>query len=240
MREFDAAGPAFEALADDLRRRLYVYVRSQGRPVNREEAASSAGISTKLAAFHLDKLVDRALLKTSYARPAGRTGRGAGRTAKYYEPTETSLEISIPARRYDLAGSVLLDALITQGDKGGNVVRKVSGERGFEAGQEVGRTLRAGPVGAKRAMSILRSVLEKYGYEPYVDDGGALALRNCPFDALAERSREIICGAMNVSFLQGLVHGLGSQSITAVLTPTPGACCVRLVSSFASEDRTTS
>src|SRR5262245_56833751 len=74
---------ALGALEDELRRNLYLFARSQGRPVNRDEAAAATGISRKLAVFHLDKLVDHGLLTTSFARPPGRGGRGAGRTAKY-------------------------------------------------------------------------------------------------------------------------------------------------------------
>ena len=78
---------AVAALEDDLRQGMYLEVRRRRRPVSREEVAEAMGVSRKLAAFHLDKLVDRGLLVTSYARPPGRGGRGAGRSAKYYEPS---------------------------------------------------------------------------------------------------------------------------------------------------------
>src|SRR5512134_2826917 len=87
---------ALGALEDELRRRLYLFVRTQGRPVNRDEAAAAEGISRKLAAFHLDKLVDRGLLTATYARPPGRGGRGAGRTAKYYQPSSREFHVTIP------------------------------------------------------------------------------------------------------------------------------------------------
>ena len=102
---------ALGALEDELRRNLYLFVRSQGRPVNRDDAAAATGISRKLAAFHLDKLVDRGLLTTSFARPPGRGGRGAGRTSKYYEPSDRRIDVTIPERRYDVLSSLLLRAL---------------------------------------------------------------------------------------------------------------------------------
>ena len=43
------------ALDDPVRRTLYRFARQQGRPVTREETAAEAGISRKLAAFHLDR-----------------------------------------------------------------------------------------------------------------------------------------------------------------------------------------
>src|SRR4029078_11433197 len=70
---------ALAALDDDLRRQMYLEIRQRRRPVSREEVAEAVGVSRKLAAFHLDKLVDRGLLVATYARPPGRGGRGAGR-----------------------------------------------------------------------------------------------------------------------------------------------------------------
>jgi hypothetical protein len=110
---------ALGALEDDLRRRLYLFVRAQGRPVTREEAAGAIGVSRKLAAFHLDKLVDRGLLVGTYARPPGRGGRGAGRSSKHYEPSDREFSVTIPERRYDLFGSVVLKAVRSLRDGAG-------------------------------------------------------------------------------------------------------------------------
>src|SRR5688572_23791265 len=98
-------------LEDDLRRRIYEFLRRAGRPVTREEVASDAGISWRLAAFHLEKLLERGLLKAHYARPPGRSGPGAGRSAKYYEPSEIEVEVPLPERRYDLVGRLLIEAI---------------------------------------------------------------------------------------------------------------------------------
>jgi predicted ArsR family transcriptional regulator len=152
---------ALGTLEDDLRRSLYVYVRAQGRPVSREEAAEHAGISRKLAAFHLDKLVDRGLLTYSYARPPGRGGRGAGRSAKYYEPSSREIDVTIPERRYDLLGSVFLRALRSR--------------KPDESGDD----------------------------------------------------RELVCG-MNERLVEGIVRGLGNETLDVVLDQVPGECCVRV------------
>ncbi|MGB6201410.1 helix-turn-helix domain-containing protein, partial [Mycolicibacter algericus] len=72
------------SLDDPVRQRLYHYVASCDEPVAREQAATAAGISRTLAAYHLDKLAQAGILSVSYARPAGRSGPGAGRPAKRY------------------------------------------------------------------------------------------------------------------------------------------------------------
>src|SRR6478672_7283300 len=70
---------SLSSLDDPLRRRLYEVVTSQPGPVNRDEAASAAGIGRALAVYHLDKLVESGLLTASYQRPPGRSGPGARR-----------------------------------------------------------------------------------------------------------------------------------------------------------------
>src|SRR5687767_7354528 len=109
--EPDGAAEAVAALSDQTRRSLYEYVRAARRPVTRDECADATGVSRKLAAFHLDKLLERGLLRASFARPAGRSGPGAGRPAKRYELSDVEWTVSLPDRRYDLAGSILAEAV---------------------------------------------------------------------------------------------------------------------------------
>jgi predicted ArsR family transcriptional regulator len=50
------------ALAEPVRRRLYEVVARAGEPVDRDDAAATAGVTRALAAFHLDRLVAAGLL----------------------------------------------------------------------------------------------------------------------------------------------------------------------------------
>ena len=76
-------------------------------------------------------------------------------------------------------------------------------------------------------MSVLTEVLAGCGYEPAIDDDGTMQLRSCPFHTLAQQNREIVCG-LNRELVAGVVEGLGSRTVDAVLAPQPGKCCVRL------------
>lgn len=218
---------AAAALKDELRSRIYRFIRRSRRAVTREEVAADVGISTKLAAFHLDHLADRGLLSTSYARPAGRSGPGAGRTSKFYQPSDMQVEISLPPRRYDVAGELLLRALSSQDpdEPPGEAALRVSNE----AGSELGRALRAaagkGRAGAERAIRVIESVLEDRGYEPYRAEKGVVRLGNCPFHHLARQAPELIC-AMNRQFIEGIAQGLGNESLQVLLEPSPAGCCV--------------
>jgi predicted ArsR family transcriptional regulator len=223
------------ALDDENRRRMYLFIRHQGRPVSREEVAKELGLSRKLAAFHLDKLSEKGLLKFHYARPPGRSGPGAGRPAKVYEPSEARIEVSLPERRYDLAGTLLVDAVLSQsvGDGRQQAVR-VSSEAGTRLGREIREARRLRPPGAERTLSVTREILEEYGYEPYEDFPQQMALRNCPFHALSAYAPELIC-PMNQAFIEGVVRGLGNETVMVDRDPTPGQCCVRLRSPKVSE-----
>ena len=228
-RDLGTVAGALGALQDDIRRRMYLFIRGAGRAVSRDEAAKHAGISRKLAAFHLDKLVDKGLLQADYARPPGRGGPGAGRPAKLYRPSPVEIGTSIPERRYELAGEILVEAIDTQlpGESVLDAGRRVAREAGTGVGEDVRRAGRMRPAGRERALSAAGEVLSRHGFEPYEDDDGALALRNCPFHALAQRSPQLVCG-INQAFIDGLLRGLGNETVEAALEPRPGRCCVRL------------
>ena len=216
-------------LEEPLRRRIYEFVRRARRALTRDDVAAELGISRKLAAFHLDKLLSRGLLRTHYARPPGRSGPGAGRSAKFYEPSDVDIEVTIPERRYDVAGSLLVEAVRSEapGERARDAALRVAREHGLALGQDVRRERRLRPLGPERALAVAQDVLEEHGYEPYRDDPRVLALRNCPFHALAKQSRDLMCG-MTQAFIDGLLRGLGNDSVEAVLECKPGDCCVTL------------
>lgn len=225
----EAGTAAVAVLEDELRRELYVMVRRARRPLTREDVADAAGISRRLAAFHLDKLVDRGLLLTHYARPPGRSGPGAGRSAKFYRPSELEVDVSIPERRYDLAGRLLVRAIQSASSEEPATIAalRVSREAGLSIGRRVRQEKRLRPPGAERALTAVTDVLEEQGFEPYRPKPDEVALGNCPFHLLAREAPELVC-EMNRAYIEGLLRGLGNHTVEARLEPTPGRCCVAL------------
>ncbi|MGW1749282.1 helix-turn-helix transcriptional regulator [Streptomyces sp. NPDC002092] len=204
---------ALAVLGDESRRRLLDFVRRARRPVTREEASAAVGISRKLAAFHLDKLVASGLLQS---RHGGHGPRRVGRAPKVYEPTPHTLSLSLPPRRHDLLASLLTEALTAQkqGENAQEAALRVAGERGEAVGAEAG----AGD---------LMATLESLGFEPAEEGAGRTVLHNCPFHPVAAQAPDLICG-MNHAFLRGCLAASGHPETTAVLTPQPGICCVEL------------
>jgi predicted ArsR family transcriptional regulator len=83
-----------------------------------------------------------------------------------------------------------------------------------------------GPVSAE--LTAVYAVLAELGFEPRGDVD--LILGNCPFHLLAQRQTVLICG-LNEAFVNGILDGLGTRTLTAGLRPQPGGCCVRVAPS---------
>lgn len=228
MRGLDRNAGRVAALADDLRRRMYLFVRRQPRPVSREEVADALGVSRKLAAFHLDKLAGEGLLSFRYERPPGRSGPGAGRPAKVYEPSDLEVEVSIPERRYDLVGRMLVDTVCsaTPADSSQELAATTARRTGEQVGQGARRAYHLGRPGPERTLAAAEAVLDEHGFEPHRHNG-ELRLRNCPFHALSRSAPGLVC-RMNHAFVDGIVRGLGNDSVDVCLEPAPGRCCVIL------------
>jgi predicted ArsR family transcriptional regulator len=216
---------AVALLDDPKRRRLYDVVVATDRPVGRDEAAATLGISRELAAFHLDRLVAAGLLESEYRRLGSRRGPGAGRPAKLYRRADREVSLSFPPRHYDLAADLMATALDRlDGAEGAQAVAVVARERGKETGEAARPKGRARP-GRWKSVVGLQDVLRDGGYEPHIDEStGTLFLRNCPYHDLAADHRELTCG-MNFAWAEGVVDSLGSP-VRPELAPEPGRCCV--------------
>lgn len=236
----DLAGQAagIGTLADPTRRALYEYVVARGDAVGREEAATAVGLAVSTAGFHLDKLVAEGLLETEFRRLTGRTGPGAGRPSKLYRRGHKQFEVSLPARRYDLVGEILA-AAVDRASAGADLAAAV-GTCAAAEGLQLGEEARAAGVG--NDAESLAAVLGTQGYESRIvapdgrgeepAAGGAgrrcVELGNCPFDLLAQRHTELVCG-LNQQFVQGVVEGLGSEGAEARLDPAADRCCVTVL-----------
>ncbi len=206
-------------LDDPVRRRVYDYVAARGDGVSRSDAAVATGIQRTLAAFHLDRLAEAGLVEVTFARPAGRSGPGAGRPAKLYRRTTAEHQVSVPPRDYRTAAELLAEVVDMTGAE--PELQRSARSRGAAAGQAARRQ---SPGQADD--DLVTGTLAAQGYQPY-RDGGDVRLRNCPFHLLASRHPPLICG-MNLALLEGLLAGAAAGGLTALLDPRPEECCVVL------------
>jgi predicted ArsR family transcriptional regulator len=215
-------------LSDPVRRSLFDVVRDAPSPVTREEAAAAVGISRKLATFHLEKLVGVGLLTTQTAPEPRVRGRG-GRRPKLYGLADARVEVSIPPRRSDLLASLLLKAVTARGegeDPAAAVIR-ISGDHGHAVGRHEREHRRLGRLGAERALTLLRALLERLGYEPTRHEQGLIRFRSCPFEPMSAQAPEVVCRAHH-AYVAGMVAGLEASSVEAALLPGTEGCCVEI------------
>lgn len=224
--ESPSAVAAIAALGDPTRSALYRYIASQGTPVGREEAAAAVGVPHHVARFHLDRLHEAGLLEVEYKRPPGRGGPGAGHPAKLYRPAATEFSVTVPERRYDLAGQVLTRAIATA--MASNIpVAQALEECAGEAGRALGQAAISHSGGLPQQPSSLATALEAldaHGFAPHAGHDGYV-LGNCPFRALAQQAPDVIC-RMNLALVAGLLGQAGAETASAQLDPADGRCCV--------------
>lgn len=216
---------AVAVLVDDVRRALYDHVRRADRPVTRESAAEEVGISRKLAAFHLDKLVRAGLLSATTTSPTA----SVGRRPKAYEPAAVDVAVAIPERRPDALVEILMEGVLRSEPGSGAAAEtlRAAQSTGIRLGESERRHGRYRAMGFQRALTLSVSMLERYGFEPVQQDRSTVGLRNCPFRPFADSEPGLICGISH-ALLSGYLDGLGAEGIEANLDPRPGWCCVRL------------
>ena len=225
------------ALGDPVRRALYRFVAAQPDPVSRERAAAGVGVAHHVAKFHLDRLEADGLLEVEYSRPPGRGGPGAGRPAKLYRRAPRHIAVSLPERRYDLAGRILAEA-VTAAQRSGVPLDRSLREAAVAAGRAAGTAAgAASAAGAENAatgaagsdaapLDRVGEALAGIGYEPRVADG-RIVLGNCPFHSLAAKDTALVCG-MNLDLIDGMLSALPAPGAQATLDPAPGRCCVTI------------
>lgn len=227
MEDLEAQVMSIGALAEPTRLALYRYVAAADAPVGREQAAQEVDLPLHTVKFHLDRLVEEGLLEVEYRRLTGRTGPGAGRPSKLYRRASRHVSVSLPQRRYDLAGEVLA-AAVDQSTRDGTpiaeAVQHVAHTTGTRLADDRRPTTRRTGRTAKKASLV--KVLVDQGYEPrLVDDD--VCLTNCPFDRLAAEHTQLVC-SMNLALVDGVIDGLDLKPMRARLEPQPGFCCVKV------------
>jgi predicted ArsR family transcriptional regulator len=232
MTRNDLAGrvAGVAALADPIRRNLYLYVSAQPAPISRDQASDALGIARHTAKFHLDKLAEEGLLDISFKRLSQRRGPGAGRPTKLYARSSRQLSVILPERRYDLAGQLLASAI---DDAAAQDTTPVAALKAAAAGwgRSVADQARAAAGPRPRPEQLVAcacQALTENGYEAQ-RSAGTIVMRNCPFDALAREHTELVCG-MNLAIMTAVTEQLQETSLAARLEPAPDRCCVVLVS----------
>ena len=203
---------AVALLNEPARRRLYDWVAAQPEPsgvTRRRQPSASRGRSRRSTSS--DSCGPACSTPSTGGSPDGRPWRRPA--AKLYRRSSRDVEVSVPARRYGFAADLFARALEAGGAERLEDVAHDTGERLADSRPARSRGKKA------------QSVLDAAGYEPRAEADGTIRLRNCPFHALVDEHRDLVCG-MNLSMAEGIVDGTNATTYEPVLDPQPGWCCV--------------
>src|SRR5262249_45043360 len=167
--------------------------------------------------LHLEGLAADGLIEVGFARLTGRTGPGARRTAKLSPRAHRQIDVSLPPRRYAVAGDILASAV--------EEAQRLSvpvGEAVTRAAERAGRQVAAGSGGPAGGAASL-------AYEPRDTDTGESQRGNCPFHQRPGHHRDLVC-ALNLHLLRAVLAELGVPA-RARLDPAEGRCCVTITPS---------
>lgn len=216
------------ALGDPTRRAIYVAVRESGEPVTTARVAELFGLHPNVARHHLDKLAADGWLVVSYRRRQGKSGPGAGRPAKTYEPSTREVSIHFAPRRYELLVELLVRVLqrVAPADIA-RVAEEVGREYGTELAGEIGAPDVPGYAEAVQAVAVAMTGLG-FSVDPDVD-GQQLLTSHCPFGEAAADHPDVVC-SLDRGIVTGLVGTL-TDGCTPVLLPhqRPDDDCVTRV-----------
>ncbi|HSJ34204.1 MAG TPA: helix-turn-helix domain-containing protein [Acidimicrobiia bacterium] len=216
------------ALGDPTRRAIYVAVRESGEPMTTARIAELFGLHPNVARHHLDKLAVDGWLIVSHRRREGKSGPGAGRPAKTYEPSQREVSIHFAPRRYELLVELLVRVLqrVAPADVA-RIAEEVGQEYGRELAGEIGAPEDTGYSAAVQAVAVAMTGLG-FTVDPDVD-GQQLLTSHCPFGEAAVDHPDVVC-SLDRGIVTGLVGAL-TDGCTPRLVPheTPDADCVTRV-----------
>ena len=209
-------GDLAATLGDATRRGIYIMVREAPEPVTAAQVSDLFDIHANVARHHLDRLVSDGYLRVTRRRRGVRTGPGAGRPAKHYEPTEKSVSVQFPSRRYDLLAELL--ARVVE-----RLAPEDAGEIAEDVGREFGRELAAEigipeDTGYDTAAVAVAKAMMGVGFETEARPGEhVLVTRFCPFGEAATNHPDLVC-KLDQGLVKGLLEGTAYEA-EVVVTP---------------------
>jgi predicted ArsR family transcriptional regulator len=177
---------ALGALRDFTRRDILLRFYADRKARSVDDVAREAGVHRSVAFEHLERLMALGYLEVAHRRGL------PGKPAKIYRLTGGPVQISHPARRYDVVAESLAQAFDGLGDIGTHAVRR--------AGRAYGAQL-AHP-GARSVLAALEPLIEM-GAE-YETRNGIVECTNCLFAEVCRRT-PIVC-RFHAGVLEGILE----------------------------------
>ena len=194
----------FKTLGDNTRYAIYLELARAARPLTTAEIAETLSLHANTVRPHLERMRDVGLVAVSIdAR--GEVGRPQHRYS--LSPDAPSLGLEPPVM------PMLAEMVLAMASR-----LEASAADAEHVGRQEGRRRATAYEEAPSSLEAIVADLDRLGFDPVVSDavgstvagGGAdaavIAFANCPFDDIAERHPELVCGLHH-----GLVAGFAAQ-----------------------------
>jgi predicted ArsR family transcriptional regulator len=180
-----------QAVGDPVLRDAVLFARAQARPITADDLAVAQAVHRNVARSRLERLVEAGLLVSEYERRTGKTGPGAGRTAKTYAVAPQLDSIEFPLRRYETLLGLMLDALPRKSR------RQQLREIGIAFGEELARSARLRPAktlttGFERVCEAVRSLGFQASVTEVGEAGAVISTPTCPLRPLVAARPEAV------------------------------------------------
>lgn len=227
------------ALAGASRVRVLEFLRAHGAAVTAPEVADRVGLHPNTVRLHLDHLAEAGLVDRATER---RTGPGRPRLLYTAATPAPGLAPPQPAGAPEDGYQVL--AGILAGHLEGASPHAAADAA--DAGRAWARSLPArapepapGAVTEDEATAHVVRVLDDLGFQPSLRGGGVVDLHRCPFQQVAERHSQVVCG-VHLGLMQGVLDELAAPLHATRLEPfvAPGLCRAHLTPAPDGQGRT--
>ena len=221
--EEPAAGDAHAALASPTRRRLLELLRATGAPRDAHDLAVATGLHPTTVRSHLEVLRRAGLLT---AQPHRKPGPGRPRTA--YTPTTGTESNNHPYE--DLARLLAANLDDTAARRSARAE-----QAGWAWAAQLAPPAPTAPCASlDQAARAITGLFTELGFDPVLTAAGDdrhIALRACPFRAVAQEHPEVVC-ATHLGLLRGTLDRLGATTTSIQLRPfvEPDRCVAHLAS----------
>lgn len=228
----EALAAVTSSLGDPTRRAIFLLVRTADESQTVAAIAERFGIHPNVARYHLDHLVDTGYLRMDRAQP----GRGAGRPAHRYEPTDHEIHIDLPEQSFELLARLLIRVLLRVSTVD---AAELAYEVGVAHGEELART-EGLPRDASLAETVdgIVGIMGRMGFSITADPtvhADSTQCRyetgHCPFGTLALDNPRVVC-ALDRGLVTGLVRAWDRRAEVEVMPHrTMAEGCAALITS---------
>jgi len=191
------------ALADETRYSIYLYIVKQVQSVNVQQIADQFGIHPNVARLHLTKLNEAKLISSELLN-----NKKGGRPARIYMLAEQPIQLSFPKQENHLLLGWLLELVETMGTEGLEKAKKISYTSGYNSMQQ---SLLANQ-SFDQKVELLSAAAFSIGYIPRIENQMnkkiiTFSIFNCPYKGQLAEHPHIIC-SIHESFLKGQFEAL--------------------------------